>query len=54
MLLSEPVLAVYVQGRRAHLAIPWGGAAVVLAAGTWISSKIAAKRRRNAVGDEPR
>jgi len=54
MLLSEPVLAVYVQGRLAHLAIPWGGAAVELAAGTWISSKIAAKRRRNAVGDEPR
>jgi YjbE family integral membrane protein len=54
MLLSEPILDAYAQGPLVHLAIPWSGAFVVLVAGTWISSRIAAKRRRNAVGGEPR
>jgi len=46
MLLSEPVLDPYDQSTIVHVLIPWAGAALVIAIGTWVAAKIEATRRR--------
>jgi YjbE family integral membrane protein len=46
MLLSEPVLDTYDQSAIVHVLIPWAGAALVIAIGTWVAAKIEAARRR--------
>jgi YjbE family integral membrane protein len=46
MLLSEPVLDPYDQSTIVHALIPWVGAALVIAIGTWLAAKIEATRRR--------
>jgi YjbE family integral membrane protein len=49
MLLSEPVLDPYDQSTIVHVLIPWVGAALVIAIGTWVAAKIEATRRRQKI-----
>jgi len=51
MLISEPVLEAYEQGQIVQVAIPLVGAFVVLAIGTSVSAKVAARRARAASGE---
>ncbi len=51
MLISEPVLEAYEQGEIVQVAIPLVGAFVVLAIGTWVSARLAARRARAANGN---
>lgn len=46
MLLSEPVLDPYDQSTIVQVLIPWAGAALVIAIGTWVAAKIEFTRRR--------
>ncbi len=46
LLLSEPVLDAYDQAAIVRVLIPWVGAVLVIAIGTWVAAKINAKRRR--------
>jgi YjbE family integral membrane protein len=51
MLLSEPVLDAYDQAAIVRVLIPWVGAVLVIAIGTWVAAKINAKRRRQKTVD---
>jgi YjbE family integral membrane protein len=45
MLVTDPVLDAYDQSAIVHALIPWVGAVLVIAIGTWAAAKINAKRR---------
>ena len=51
MLLSEPVLEPYEQAPIVHMMMPWAGALLVFAVGSWVSTKMLAKRRAGAGPD---
>ena len=54
MLVTDPALDAYDQSAIVHVLIPWVGAVLVIAIGTWAAAKINAKRRRQnaaAAGD---
>ena len=46
MLLSDPMLDAYRQAAIVHGLVPWVGAGLVIAMGTWMAARINAKRRR--------